>query len=358
MKTLGLGIVGCGRIGRIRAEAVKDYPGVRWLGLCDKDGALLAQLGSDVGSAFTTQDLDDLLARPELDALIIATSEDAHGAVIDKAVQRGVRNLLIEKPLATDPSESAHLLASLEAAGTDAVVGYTQRFRRRFIVAKDKIERSRLGTIRSVSVKAYLNRLIPQALFERLPAELMSPMVLSGTHALDLCCWLLGGKRPVEVYARSVYGTAGTPISTESTMAIITFDDGSLCNLDVCWALPEAWPASVYGMDLAIVGTDGALWIDDTHRDIVMTTTVGEHAAYTPGTIRNVDFLGSYLPGEYGLGRLWGPMWEETRSWLSRLEGTTITHHATAREAHANLVLSMAIDRSAYEGQRITLAFD
>ncbi|MBT6393090.1 MAG: hypothetical protein HOJ95_00130, partial [Nitrospinaceae bacterium] len=34
-KPMGLAIIGCGKIGRIRAELAKDYPGVEWLGLCD-----------------------------------------------------------------------------------------------------------------------------------------------------------------------------------------------------------------------------------------------------------------------------------------------------------------------------------
>ena len=32
---IGLAVIGCGTIGRIRAEFARDYPGVKWLGLCD-----------------------------------------------------------------------------------------------------------------------------------------------------------------------------------------------------------------------------------------------------------------------------------------------------------------------------------
>ena len=43
---VGLAIVGCGKIGRIRGELARDYPGVEWLGLCDineKVGRKLAE---------------------------------------------------------------------------------------------------------------------------------------------------------------------------------------------------------------------------------------------------------------------------------------------------------------------------
>ena len=39
-KEIGLAIVGCGAIGRIRAIMARDYPGIGWLGLCDIDTGL------------------------------------------------------------------------------------------------------------------------------------------------------------------------------------------------------------------------------------------------------------------------------------------------------------------------------
>ena len=47
--------------------------------------------------------------------------------------------MLIEKPLATDLAESQMVMAAMEQAGVDAVIGYTQRFRRRWLVAKEKV---------------------------------------------------------------------------------------------------------------------------------------------------------------------------------------------------------------------------
>ena len=45
MKDIGLAVIGCGTIGRIRAELARDYPGVKWLGLCDirKDVVFIAR---------------------------------------------------------------------------------------------------------------------------------------------------------------------------------------------------------------------------------------------------------------------------------------------------------------------------
>ena len=58
------------------------------------------------------------------------------------AVERGVP-MLIEKPLATNLAESARVLKAIKDAKLDAVVGYTQRFRRRWLAAKEKMPHGR-----------------------------------------------------------------------------------------------------------------------------------------------------------------------------------------------------------------------
>ena len=123
--------------------------------------------------------------------------------------------------------------------------------------------------------------------------------------------------------------------------------DGTLYHLSISWALPIEWPASVYSLEIGIVGTEGVLTIDDTHRDMVLATTIPQPAGYTPETTRQVDFLTSYPPGDVALGELWGPMREETNSWLSRLALGHPTPHATAAEAHNRLMLTKAMDLSA-----------
>ena len=44
---IGLAIIGCGTIGRIRAKFAREYPGVKWLGLCDINEALGRKLAAE-----------------------------------------------------------------------------------------------------------------------------------------------------------------------------------------------------------------------------------------------------------------------------------------------------------------------
>ena len=345
---IGLAIIGAGRIGLIRGEIAAKHPSVGWIGVAETRADRGKEVAERIGADFCTTDYRELLARPEVTAAVISTDEHLHVDPILAAVERGI-DLLIEKPLATDLGDSARVLRAIEQSGIDAVVGYTQRFRRRFLVAKEKVRTGQLGDVTLVTSRAFMNRLVALDNYTRTDRpEQISPMVISGTHALDIVMWLLEGKTPVEVYARSVDRVLGPKHKgIDATAGMITMADGTLYHLNISWALPVVWPGSVYSLEIGIVGTEGVLTIDDTHRDMVLATTIPQPAGYTPGTARSVDFLTSYPPGDIALGELRGPMREETNSWLSRLAPGHPTPHATAAEAHNRLMLTKAMDLSA-----------
>jgi myo-inositol 2-dehydrogenase/D-chiro-inositol 1-dehydrogenase len=360
---IGLAIIGCGVVGGVRAQLAREYAGIDWLGLCDIREPAAKQLAADVEADFVTTDTAELLAQPQVTAVIVATDESAHVDPVMQAVSYGFP-LFVEKPLATDPVESARVLAAIEERGVDAVVGYTQRFRRRFLAVKQRLRDGQIGEVTGVVTRALMNRMVPQATLAKVDDRApLTPMVVSGTHSLDMCMWLMEGKTPVEVYARSndtVLGPLGTQ---DATFGIFTMNDGTIFSMNISWALPEVWPGAVYGLEIGIVGTKGVIDIEDTHRDVIVASDIPQPAGYrsrgfeSPAD-RHVDFVGSYPPGDLSGGRLWGPMREETATWFGRLALGIETPHATAAEGHSNLLLTMAMDLSARTGQPVELPID
>jgi myo-inositol 2-dehydrogenase / D-chiro-inositol 1-dehydrogenase len=359
-KEIGLAVVGCGTIGRIRAMLARDYPGIGWIGLCDLNTGLGEKLKRDCGADFFTTSVDELLVRPEVTATIIATDENNHARPTLTAVERG-HALFVEKPLATDARESEQILHAIEAARVDAVVGYTQRFRRRFLAVKERLITGQIGEVHSVVTRAFMNRMVPLATVRRTNNRAnLTPMVVSGTHSLDMSLWLMEGKTPVSVYARSTDRVLSRVGTKDSTFGIFEMDDGAIWSMNISWALPEIWPGSVYGLEIGIVGDKGVIDIEDTHRDLVLASEIAQGAGYSPdgfvlGTPRHVDFLTSYPPGDLHMNQLWGPMREETNSWYQRLYTGQATPHATAAEGHRNLLLTMAMDLSARLGRPLSL---
>jgi predicted dehydrogenase len=361
-KEIGLAIIGCGTIGRIRAKLARAYPGIGWIGLCDLKSDLGHKLRDDVQADFFTNDFRELIARPEVTATIIATDENFHFDPTMAAIERG-HDLFIEKPLATDARQSAQIHAAIEAAGIDAVVGYTQRFRRRFLAVKERLITGQIGDVHSVVTRAFMNRMVPLATVQRTQDRAtLTPMVVSGTHSLDMSLWLMEGKTPVSVYARSTDKVLGKWGTKDSTFGIFTMDDGTIWSMNISWALPEVWPGAVYGIEIGIVGTEGVIDIEDTHRDLVLASNVAQGAGYAPdgynAPARHVDFLTSYPPGDLHDGQLWGPMREETNAWYQRIHTGQRTPHATAADGHRNLLLTMAMDLSAKRGAAVDLPPD
>ena len=355
-KGIGLAIIGAGRVGLFRGEVAARHPAVQWIGIAELNHNRGGDIAARIDADFVTTDYRALLARPEVTAVIIATDEHLHVAPILAAVERGVP-MLIEKPLATDLAESARVLKAITDAKLDAVVGYTQRFRRKWLAGKEKVRSGALGDVTMVTSRAFMNRLVAIDNYKRTddPATI-SPMVISGTHALDIVMWYLEAKQPVECYARSVDKVLG-PLyhGIDATAGMIMCADGTIYHLNISWALPVTWPGAVYSLEVGINGTHGVLTIDDTHRDMVLAVSAPQSEGYAPDETRLVDFLGSYPPGDIALGELRGPMREETDSFLNRVSLGLPTQAATAAEAHDRLMLTKAFDRSAKVKRAIPL---
>ena len=160
---IGLAVVGCGAIGRIRAVLAREYPGVRWLGLCDIDEA-----AAEAARRRHRRRLHHHRHRRAAGAPGGECGHHRHRRARARRPDAERRSsaafrLFIEKPLATDPVESARVLAAIDEAGVDAVVGYTQRFRRRFLTVKQRLRDGQIGEVTTVVTRAFMNRMVPDA---------------------------------------------------------------------------------------------------------------------------------------------------------------------------------------------------
>src|ERR1700687_6273156 len=136
-KGVGLAIIGAGRVGLFRGEAAARHPTVEWIGIAELNHNRGGDVAARIGADFVTTSHRELLARPEVNAVLISTDEHLHVDPILAAVERGLP-MLIEKPLATDLAQSARVLKAITDAKLDAIVGYTQRFRRKWLGRKEE----------------------------------------------------------------------------------------------------------------------------------------------------------------------------------------------------------------------------
>lgn len=354
-KSIGLAVIGAGRIGGLRAQLATGHSAVRFVAIADQDPRKAEALAKKIGAATHSADNDVIIAHPEVNAVIVSTSEGEHLAPVLKALELG-KPVLVEKPLALSLADADRMLSAINKSGISVHVGYSRRYKERYLIAKEQIVQGRIGTLTGGAARVFNSRSQALAMLGR--NRHATPVVDALTYYVDLMNWLHEGNRIVEVYARGQKGVlkaAGYPEVDDISYAILTYDDGAVVNLGVSYALPEKYPALGHAARVEVVGTEGVIILDDDHTDQLMYSNKGIPHVYLPDHNVNMVFLQSGTPGDWALGEFWGPIANETRAWLDHLATGKPCSLATPHEARTTLEATLAIEHSIATGRPVAL---
>lgn len=125
-RPLGLAVIGAGRIGARHAENAARTLGARLVGVADPELERAESVAGPLG-ARATPSVDELLAWPEVEAVVIAAPSDRHAELVERAAASG-RAVLCEKPLAPDLAGCRRAVAAAESAGVALQLGFNRRF--------------------------------------------------------------------------------------------------------------------------------------------------------------------------------------------------------------------------------------
>ncbi|MEN9782994.1 MAG: hypothetical protein RJA24_337 [Pseudomonadota bacterium] len=354
---LGVAVIGSGRIGTLRARLSAKHPSVGFLAVSDLDSAKAKTLAETTGADLYSTNNFEIIERPEVNAVFVSTPEGEHAAPIKRALELG-KPVLVEKPIALSLEDAEDILATLKATGGKLRVGYSRRFKECYLRAKEQMIHGRLGTVVGGHARVYNSRAQAFSILKRDPHA--TPVLDVLTYYVDLMCWFLEGNRPVEVVARGQHGIfkAAGYGAHDVTWAIVTFADGAVVNFGVSYALPAKYPTLGQSDRVELLGTEGTMIIDDDHMDHILYSDKGIPHAYVPDHSVNMAFLGSNTAGDWAVGDFWGPLGNETRSWLDHLVTGNSTVHTTPQQALINLETTIAIERSARSGQPVRLPLE
>ena len=352
MKNIGVAVIGLGGIGTLRAHSCAQIPQVGHLAICDIDPGKMDKLSETVKADIVTENYEEAINDERIQSVIVSTDEESHYGPAKLAAELG-KPVLIEKPFVLNLDEADDIIAKAKQNGSLAFVGYTQRFRKRYLLAKESVEAGHLGDVVMAFGKIYVTRAVGEAVARRSPNT--TPSINTLTYMVDLILWYMEGKTPVEVYARSASKVFKPYNRDDFQWMIVTFDDGSVATLGTSWLPPHHWPAYTATMEIDLQGTGGSLNIDDSHRDVVLASAGPIPCPYTPEHEVKVAFLGSAMPGDFALGEFFGPMKEETDSFIRYTLQMGGVGLATAEHARDVLALTMAADRSCKENKPIRI---
>ena len=148
-KELGLAVIGSGRIGSLRAILASGHPAVNYLGVSDINIENAKKLAAKSHAQKFTDDNHELISDPNVNVVIVSTSEHEHFDSVMHALELG-KPVLVEKPIALSVDEADKMIKKSEETGTLFRVGYAQRFKRRYLSGKDQLLEGRRPRERNV----------------------------------------------------------------------------------------------------------------------------------------------------------------------------------------------------------------
>ncbi len=236
MKNIGVAVIGAGGIGTLRAHSCAQIPQIGHLAICDINTEKLGKLAESVRADLVTENYEEAIRDDGVQAVIVSTDEESHYGPAKLAAELG-KPVLIEKPFVLDLEEADDIVATAKQSDCPVYVGYTQRFRRRYLLAKQSVAAGQLGDIVTALGKIYVTRAVGEAVARRSPNT--TPSINTLTYMVDLILWYMEGKKPVEVYARSASKVFKPYNRDDFQWMIVTFDDGSVATLGTSWLPPH-----------------------------------------------------------------------------------------------------------------------
>jgi predicted dehydrogenase len=250
---MDVAIIGCGGIGRRRAEAVANVDELDLAFCVDVDARAAESLAAAWGAEAST-DWDAIIGRDDVDLVIVSTPNFLHAPISIAAAESG-KHVLCEKPLARNPEEARAMVQAADDAGVQLCTGFNHRFSAQTAKA---IELFRDGAIGDpVFIRARTGHKGGPAFAARWFCSKEKAgggtFLDNGVHALDLCRVFMDDF----VEATGFVATNMWDIDVEDNgFGLFRTDDGRIASLHSSWT---QWSGYLF---MEVSGTEGWLSIN------------------------------------------------------------------------------------------------
>jgi 2-hydroxy-4-carboxymuconate semialdehyde hemiacetal dehydrogenase len=242
-------------------------------------------------AALATTDLDELLAHPGVEAVIICSPTDRHAEQTERALRAG-KHVLCEIPLATSLVETDRLIDLAERSGLRLMVCHTQRYTAPLIEARRLIASGDVRPRAMVS-RYLLDKRENVSWTGRRRSWTDNLLWHHGCHAVDAALWLLGAEA-TDVTARAASRDARLGIPMDLSILLRTTGDQIVTVAMSYRALPPI-------QDYVVIADETTLvYANDELRDHTgVLVPAADHGSYDTTALdcQNTDFFASILAG-------------------------------------------------------------
>ena len=228
---LKVGIIGAGRIGKVHTESICNYvknAEVKAIAdpfLSEETAAWAKKLGVEV----VTKDYHEILADPEIGAVLICSSTDTHSPISIEAIHAG-KHIFCEKPIDHDVAKINEVRKALEGTGLKYQVGFNRRFDHNFEAVRNAVQAGKIGEPHIVKITSR-DPEPPSAAYVAVSGGMFLDMTI---HDFDMARFLVGSDVE-EVYVQSavlVDPAIGEAGDVDTAVITMKMTNGALAVID------------------------------------------------------------------------------------------------------------------------------
>ena len=222
--TQRIAVIGAGLMGADHARIVAEgLPGATLQVVCDMDQARAKSIADSLGASGIASDPESVIARADVDAVIIASPDFTHTPISLACIRAG-KPVLCEKPLSQKPAECLEVMAAEQAAGRRFVqVGFMRRFDQAYVEMKAALDQGRLG--RALMMHNFHRNVETPA------ADFTGAMAItnSAPHEFDVVRHVLG----CEYASISAYQPKRSDARVAPVVMVLETTDGQLVTIEI-----------------------------------------------------------------------------------------------------------------------------
>ena len=230
MKQLKVGIIGAGRIGSLHAKSIcYNVPTAKVVGITDVFAENAKKVAAELGIEKVYADYKEMLADPEVEAVLVCSSTDTHADIAIEAAKAG-KHIFCEKPVDLTPSKVEAVIAAVKEAGVKLQVGFNRRFDHNFANVRAMVNDGKIGDVHIIKITSR-DPAPPPAEYSAVSGGMFLDMTI---HDFDMARFLAGAD-VTEVYANAtclVDPAIGEAGDVDTAIISLKFANGAIGVID------------------------------------------------------------------------------------------------------------------------------
>jgi myo-inositol 2-dehydrogenase/D-chiro-inositol 1-dehydrogenase len=227
---LNVGIIGAGRIGQVHAETLAfRLPESSIVSIADVHLEAAQKVAARCGIPTVAESSAEILADPQVEAVLICSSTDTHADLIVQAAQAG-KHIFCEKPIAYSLDKIDQALAAVKSAGVQLQVGFNRRFDPNFARVRRAVVSGEIGAPRLMHIVSR-DPAPPPLAYIRVSGGMFMDMTI---HDFDMARFLIGDE------VEEIYAAGGVTIDPEigkagdldTALVVLRFRNGVIGTID------------------------------------------------------------------------------------------------------------------------------